>query len=361
MKQDFRIAYITGSLGKGGAEKQFYYFLKSLKNTAIKIKIFSLVKDEYYEKPITDLGYEIVWIGQSKNPFGRLFNFIKQLNEFNPEIIHSIHFFTNFYAIFGGFFTKTKSVGAIRSNVDYELKKTGLMGIFLLCLPNFLIVNSINAFDKLKKNIFLRKKVYLLRNVILNKDYILEKQTNRSNDMFTILTVARLSPVKRLDRFIKIIDLLKEPIQEIRGIIVGDGEEKENLISLRNTLNLNPESVLFLGMRDDIPQLLSQADIFLLTSDHEGIPNAMLEAMSAGLPIVTTPAGDCASIIHHGINGFVIDYDDQEKFVEGILKLYHHEQLRKEMGKINQEIISKEYRFENLKNNLITIYQTILN
>ena len=81
---------------------------------------------------------------------------------------------------------------------------------------------------------------------------------------------------------------------KLLGIIIGDGPELANLQAFAQQRGLSEENLLFLGRRDDVPAILRRAQIFMLTSDHEGFPNVLLEAMAARLPVITTPAGDLA-------------------------------------------------------------------
>lgn len=99
-----------------------------------------------------------------------------------------------------------------------------------------------------------------------------------------IICVGRLVGVKRIDIALRIIKIF--PPGAIRLRIVGEGPEHEALMQLASQLSLS-RYVEFLGFRDDVPNLLAQSDALLITSDSEGIPTVLLEAMSCGTPVIS--------------------------------------------------------------------------
>ena len=101
--------------------------------------------------------------------------------------------------------------------------------------------------------------------------------------------------------------------------------------TLSEELGLGP-SFIFLGQRHDVPQLLLGMDVFVLTSHTEGLPNALMEAMAAGLPCVVTDAGGCREVVADEETGFVVPIDDEERLAERILLLLRDEELRGRMG-----------------------------
>jgi glycosyltransferase involved in cell wall biosynthesis len=208
-----------------------------------------------------------------------------------------------------------------------------------------------------------KQQHYLLKNVIdINKfdasTNIYQKKLT-SNGKLVVTTVSNLHKVKRLDRFLTVIAAVKKYDRAIKGIIVGDGPERNYLIQKAKTFGLNEENISFLGTRSDVPYILSQSHIFMLTSDHEGSPNAMLEAMTAGLPIIATPAGDCPRIVHHDINGFIVDYKETEKMAEKVILLSQNQKLRHQMGTKSRQIIEEHYNYDQLQKNLMAIYSQI--
>ena len=130
------------------------------------------------------------------------------------------------------------------------------------------------------------------------------KEFNIPDDVFTIIQVARLDPIKDHITALRVIAKLKQMIPNVRLIIVGDGCERERIDRLINQHNLSNE-IIMTGARQDVARLLKGADAFLLTSLSEGIPVTFLEAMAARLPIVSTNVGGCNEVIINGQTGFL--------------------------------------------------------
>lgn len=365
MDNKLRIGMITGVLGKGGAEKQLYYIARSLKKSSVEVKVFSLTKDEYYERKIKNLGIEVIWVGKSKFPIFRIVNILVHLIRFKPDLIYSTHFFSNLYAAVAGKILGVVSIGSIRNDLIHEIRKNGKWGKLLMRWPTVMVVNSYNAFENAVISGEKKERLFILTNYI--NLYEFDHNSNEPHQKLEktgkikLVLVARLVQAKRIDRFIQLLAKLRKQNKEIVGWIVGSGPEYEYLKTLSRNLELKEDDLLFLGQRDDIPNILKQSDIFILTSDYEGFPNVLLEAMAAKLPVVTTPAGDAEKIIRNGENGFVVPESEKDKFIKKINLLIESELMRGKMGTESRRIVEKQYDVINLDAKLKEILLAMAN
>src|SRR5258706_15129835 len=126
--------------------------------------------------------------------------------------------------------------------------------------------------------------------------------------------------------------MARQEVLDLKGILIGDGPERPRLEALANKLGLLPDGLLFLGRRNDVPALLAQASMLVLSSDHEGFPNVLLEAMAARLPVITTPAGDAGLVVQEGITGYVLPFDDIDAMAERMVRLAKSPDLRHTLG-----------------------------
>ena len=131
-----------------------------------------------------------------------------------------------------------------------------------------------------------------------------ESRPRNDDGIVNIGLVGNLSPVKRVDVFLKALSLIKQGLPELRfkAFICGDGPEKANLLSLAQSLGLT-SLVHFEGKVKDIDSYLRLRDIGVLCSDKEGLSNAILEYMAHGLPIVATAVGGNPELVD-ARNGF---------------------------------------------------------
>jgi glycosyltransferase involved in cell wall biosynthesis len=135
-----------------------------------------------------------------------------------------------------------------------------------------------------------------------------------------IITVGRLSTVKRVDLLIDAIALVRTDHPSISAIIVGDGPEKYELEQKAERLNIAGQ-IHFVGHQDAVEQWLRKAKIFVLCSDSEGVSQAMIQAMLCGLPVVVSNVGDLADVVMDGVNGFLVSERTPKQFTQNINSL----------------------------------------
>jgi glycosyltransferase involved in cell wall biosynthesis len=127
--------------------------------------------------------------------------------------------------------------------------------------------------------------------------------------------------------------------------IAGDGPLRQELEAFTRKLNLT-ECVNFVGALPDTPKFLSELDIFVLSSLSEGMPISLLEAMAAGLPIVSTRAGGVDEVAIEGQNAFLAEPADVEGLAQAMIKMAKRADLA-EMGALGREKVKTGFRIEN--------------
>ncbi len=370
-----RIALVAGSLGQGGAEKQLLYMVRALHQAGVQLKVFSLTRGEVYQEKLSALGHTPVWIGRRSSPLARIVLLARLLAEYRPHLIQSTHNFTNLHvalaaALLRGRGFRAHHIGSLRSDPNWTAYTSALWGPWLLRLPSNLIANSFTAREHAVKAGVSPEKVFVLPNVIDLEEFDRRAATTSgAMDLsgaeqpgVIAAAVSRLIPVKRLDIFLHSLALARQEVPELRGLLIGDGSQRAALEKLAADLGLLPNGVRFLGQREDVPALLSQVDMLLITSEFEGFPNVLLEAMASGLPVVTTPAGDAGRVVHDGINGYVVSGEPARLPVEiarRIVQLAGSPALRRQMGVAGRRQVEQHYSFEGLATRLLAIYREI--
>ena len=122
---------------------------------------------------------------------------------------------------------------------------------------------------------------------------------------FDLMVVARLVPIKRLDRFVEVVRTLSASRPAFRAAMVGDGPLRDELEALVKTHHLESH-VTFAGRQTDVSAWLRRARVFMLTSESEGLALAIMEAMTCGLPVVAPRVGDLGDLVEDGVNGFLV-------------------------------------------------------
>jgi L-malate glycosyltransferase len=146
---------------------------------------------------------------------------------------------------------------------------------------------------------------------------------------YDLVLVGRLSPVKRVDVF---IDALAHAGNTgLRGVIVGDGPSGQELRGKAQKAGA-AERICFAGWQSDVHRWLRRSRAFILTSDSEGLSQAMIQAMLCGLPVIVSDVGDLKDLVVNGRNGFLVNPGDVDGFAEKAEHVCGNEELRASMG-----------------------------
>lgn len=172
-----------------------------------------------------------------------------------------------------------------------------------------------------------------------------------------IVLIAMGDLIRRKNYVSSIKAIKKANNKELHFLICGTGPELGFLNKLAKKLEIE-EQIHFLGFRTDIPELLSVADIFLFTTYQEGLPRAMMEAMSAGLPCIVSKVRGNVDLIVDGNGGFLHEPDDINGLANAINNLAADEKLRKSMSKYNLDAVNK-FDIQNVKFQMSRIYVSV--
>ena len=134
--------------------------------------------------------------------------------------------------------------------------------------------------------------------------------------------VGRLTGIKRPDRFVR----LAQAVPNATFVFVGNGPLRDETMASAESLT----NVKFLDWHDDVSLVLSALDVVVLTSDNEGVPLSLIEAASAGVPVVATDVGSVREIVEHDVTGFVVS--DEGSLADAVTRLVNDASLRRTMG-----------------------------
>ncbi len=158
------------------------------------------------------------------------------------------------------------------------------------------------------------------------------KNANASEPLFVFGTVARLCMEKDHPNMLRAFAMLVEKYPQARLIIVGDGVERTNLEALIKELNIT-DFVHLAGKALDITERLRSFDVFVMSSQHEGLPMVILEAMACKLPVISTSAGDIASLNASGENLHLVPIKDSPALAEAMEKMLTDVEFRENYAK----------------------------
>lgn len=205
---------------------------------------------------------------------------------------------------------------------------------FLKCFRNHyyqyadkIIIQDETYKKYLKENVW--NKIVVIPNFIsdnfMNVDQCLEKEKS-------IVTVGRLERQKRVDLLIDAFYALNKKFGDYKLLIYGDGKEKAKLNKQIKKLHLE-NKVILKGRVKSIPDEINNATLFVLASDYEGMPNALLEAMALSLPVISTNSTEViSSIIDNHVNGIIVNKNDKSDLVKKIEFVLDNPNIAKKLG-----------------------------
>ncbi|GBO90146.1 glycosyl transferase [Marinobacter salsuginis] len=207
-----------------------------------------------------------------------------------------------------------------------------------------------------------RKKIRVIYNgTSALKRNDIEAQKVRDNlgipkDAFVVGTVSRLDPVKNQSMMLRAFKEFSEKYPDSYLLMVGDGSDKEKLISLATELGIS-ERTMFTGFINNPIHYLSAMDVFLLSSHTEGTSMTLLEAMSLEIPSVATQVGGNPEIIENGVTGILTEPDSSQSFAEALEKLCQDGPARKSMGKAAQQRFTERFSAKVMLHDYEAIYR----
>lgn len=176
-------------------------------------------------------------------------------------------------------------------------------------------------------------------------------ERSETNTQATLVCAARLSSVKRIDVLLEALALLQDTCDGWRCLILGGGPLERELKEQMVALGLS-QRVQFLGHVADVRPYLRGADVFVLSSEKEGLPLALLEAMAAGVPAVVTDVGGTSEVVVHEQNGLLVRSGAVEELARSLHRLLRNADERRRMGLAAREHMLRHFDIDESMNRL---------
>ena len=296
---------------------------------------------------------------------------LKFIKERNIKIVVTYHESSDFW---GGIIAKISRVPIIissRRDMGHLLKKRHIL-IYRMINPLFNKIITVS--DAVKNNLFNKQhilwhKLITVHNGVdtdlffkhIDNNEIREK-LSLENNIPVIGILASVTPIKGQRYFIEAIPSVLEKFPEAHFLIIGTcdnipyyKELKELIIRLQIE-----KKVIFTGEITAIPEIISIMDICVLSSINEGFPNAVLEYMAAGKPVVATSVGGTPEAVVSGKTGFLIPPCNPKALSQAILSLLNNKALAEKMGAEGKTTIDKKFSLKAMLDNIEDLYGTLL-
>lgn len=357
-----KILLAIGSLTGGGAERVVSVWANQLSRKGYEVSVLVYGRSEG-EYPI-DNSVNIVSIAPTNSQFLKLsyFERLKRMRTsikgIAPDITINFLPRMQIWMMFATFGMKLKRVETVRVS-PWVICRNSKLEKFLWknCFPKAdkVIVQTAEQADFFSKKV--QKKCVVIPNPVAEQ-YRENSKTSYKEKNEEFIAVGRITSQKNYEMMFKAFAKVAQKSPNIRLSVFGTGELEESLNSLISELDMN-QNIKLMGRSDNIPQELHSRDVFLMSSDFEGMPNALAEAMATGLVCVST---DCKTgpkdLIDDGKNGFLVPTGDVDKFTEVIGRICDMTKTESEkLGKAAREKILSFCSEENSFNRLVGLIE----
>ncbi len=360
--QPLRVALVASSLKRAGAEKQTVYLARALLDAGTDMRFFHLGEGGYYESVLRQMEIPLLQIYRPNRPMFILAHLIEAFRRFRPQIVFAPQFGDLLQAGLAGRLCKGLVLGGLRSDGFYELNSNGRRSQLMLRLAHGLIANSHRARQNLASRVATPPTIEVLPNVLDLQEFDARSQMPPPipipADRVMAVGVGSLQPSKRFDRFLQALARARREAPALLGVIAGaDCGAGPALAREASELGLAPNHVVFPGECRNIPALLARAGFLVLCSEYEGFPNVILEAMAAGLPVISTRVGDADRIVLQYRTGYLVEEPVVDGLAERMVALAASPTTRKRLGTEGRKRAVQEYNYESLPARLLSVFR----
>ncbi len=184
-------------------------------------------------------------------------------------------------------------------------------------------------------------------------------ELNLPPDSFVVGFIGRLAKQKRVEDLIWAVEILRQIRPQLQLVVIGDGPERERLERFARDIHCD-RHVTFLGHREDAARFLPAFDVFGLASSFEGMSNSVMEAMSAGLPIVASDIPPNRELVVQSETGFLFKLADTVGIMQFVRRLIDEPGLAEQLGQAGQERIQREFNIPRMIEGYASIYRELL-
>jgi len=359
------VAHLIYRFDIGGLERVMVNSINAMQNEEYQHVVISLTDVSDFAEHLND-SVDVYQLnkksGKDLKSHWRLF---KLLRKIKPNLLHTYNLATIEYH-------PISALAGVKAHLHAEHgrdikdpkglnKKHNLLRRLMSPFIEYFIPVSDDLLGWLKQVVNIKaQKLVLIRNGININGFYRQRD---SDDIIKFIHVARLDRVKNQAGLISsFVHLVKKNIlshENVHLTIVGDGEEM-NCLNLLVTELSAEDYIEFTGARDDIALLLSNADVFILSSIAEGIPMTVLEAMASSLPVVSTNVGGLSELITDNKNGFLVDKQNIEALSGAMENYIKHPQLIMQHGEQARSFIENNFSEQSMVDQYRTLYKKSL-
>jgi glycosyltransferase involved in cell wall biosynthesis len=356
------VVHLVLTLNIGGLEKVVYDLVRPVEPDRFKMRVLCLDEIGALGPTFERIGVPVEGLGvHAKGPLHGILSVARRLRKLQPDVLHTHNAAAHIVGAPAARWSRVPVVVHTRHGL-YSIHgwRTNLANRMATWLTDRVVAVSGSAAEVSRTvDGVPASRLAVIRNGVDLCRYR-QRAHRTAGAVWKAIHAARLVyPAKDQRTLLRAARLVVDKRPDFRIDIVGDGPDRPTLEELRDKLQLQSQ-VRFLGFRHDVQDLLAEADLFVLSSTTEGLPITILEAMAAGLPIVSTDAGGIPEVVAHGQTGLLVPPQSPADLAAAILELMRDPQRAAEMGSAGRRHVENECDIRAVKARYEDLYRTLL-
>jgi glycosyltransferase involved in cell wall biosynthesis len=362
-----RILQIIPTFDRSGAEKQLALLAAGLPRDEFDVHVCALTRLGPLAADVEAAGIPVTLIGKAGklDPFAFL-RLKRHIAELKPDLVHTWLFAANSYGRAAALAAGVPRLVAGERCVDpWKVWHELAIDRWLAKRTDRIVVNSSGVRDFYVHHGLPTEKFTVIPNGIgplpaseVSRAELLA-ELGLPADARLIGAVGRLWPQKRLKDLIWAADLLKVVRDDVHLLIIGEGPQRRRLERYRDQVRIE-DKVHFLGHRGDVPRLLPHFDVLWLGSEYEGLPNVIMEAMAAGVPVVATDISGNRDLVVPGETGYLVPVGGRAAFAKETNRILDDDALAGRLGEAGRQRVLSEFTVEKMIERHVDLYRELL-
>lgn len=362
-----KLTYLITDLEVGGVPLHLHRLATRLSRDEFDIRVISLADEGPVGRQLVEAGIPVRACGaRSARHFGALTRLWRYLRAEPPDILHALLFHANMASRLVGPLAGVRPRQILNEIQTVEIERTWHLWMDRLSwrLCRMEIGNSPSVVEHLHQHARIPKSrlrcewgAVDIRSIVASTP--LDRSTlGVAPDEALLLWTGRLDPVKGFEELFAALEKMRHQ-RRFKLALCGEGPYRPAVERLIQQNGLQ-DHVLLLGQRNDVPRLLRTADVFVFSSRTEGLPNSLLEAMAAALPIVATDVPGCRDLIRDRETGLLVTPRSAEALARGLDALLADPSLARQLGTASREWVTKHADVQDWAPRWSELYKKVL-
>lgn len=337
-----KISFFIGHMGYGGAERVISLLANDYCRRGWETEIVMLLSNDLAQK--LEPGVKLVDLSFGGGSYGKraprwLWEIRRYLRREKPDCVVSFIGRINALVLTAALGLRKPIIVSERNDPRHDGRGKAMLAY---CDTLYKTARAVVFQTKAEMECF--SDAVKARGVIIPNPVSTEGVTRREPEGFSVVTAGRLAEQKNQKMLMNAMDIVRRELPEAKCTIYGEGELRSELEAYVRERRLE-DTVSLPGHALDIHEKIADASVFVLTSEYEGLPNALIEAMMLGIPCVTTDYPGAEEVMEDGITGMIVPRGNAEALAGKLISLARDGQLGKTLGE-NARADAEKYRTE---------------